>query len=103
MTLGVELAAGNGRQVHQWPRTAHFDYSGWSRTDVLVRHPDDDSVWLGGVGAVGRTAELGIDAVVSLGRLGTDDVSGVAPENQATFWLVDSASPESNTYTEFVL
>ncbi|MCC3276568.1 hypothetical protein LJ753_11880 [Arthrobacter sp. zg-Y20] len=42
------------------PRTAHFDYGSWSRTDVLVRHPDDDGVWLGGVGALGRTAELGI-------------------------------------------
>ena len=96
MTLGVELAAGNGQQADAWPRTPHFDYSSWSRTDVLVQHPYDDGVWLGGVGALGRTAELGIDAVVSLCRLGTDDVSGIAPENQATFWLVDSASPESN-------
>ncbi|WP_146362812.1 ADP-ribosylglycohydrolase family protein [Arthrobacter yangruifuii] len=103
MTLGVELAGGNGRQTDAWPRTPHFDYSGWDRTDVLVQHPDDDGVWLGGVGALGRTAELGIDAVVSLCRLGTDDVSGMTPENQATFWLVDSASPDSNSHTAFVL
>ncbi|WP_104054957.1 MULTISPECIES: ADP-ribosylglycohydrolase family protein [unclassified Arthrobacter] len=103
MTLGVELAAGNGRRADTWPRTLHFDYSSWSRTDVLVQHPDDDGVWLGGVGALGRTAEMGIDAVVSLCRLGTDDVTGIAPENQATFWLVDSASPESNAYAGYVL
>lgn len=103
MTLGVELAAGNGRQADTWPRTRHFDYSSWSRTDVLVRHPDDDGVWLGGVGALGRTAELGIDAVVSLCRLGTKDVDGIVPEDQATFWLVDSASSESNSHTAFVL
>ena len=103
MTLGVELAGGAVRRTDAWPRTAHFDYSGWDRTDVLVRHPNDDGVWLGGVGALGRTAELGIDAVVSLCRLGTDDVSGIAPENQATFWLVDSASPDSNSHSAFVL
>ena len=103
MTLGVELAGGAGRRTDAWPRTAHFDYSGWDRTDVLVRHPDDDGVWLGGVGALGRTAELGIDALVSLCRLGTEDVSGIAAEDQATFWLVDSAGPESNTHTAFVL
>ena len=41
--------------------------------------------------------------MVSLCRLGTDDVTGIAPENQATFWLVDSASPESNAYAGYVL
>ncbi|MCC3282070.1 hypothetical protein LJ758_06655 [Arthrobacter sp. zg-Y324] len=39
---------------------------------------------------------LGIDPVVSLCRLGTKDVTGIVPENQATFWLVDAAAPESN-------
>ncbi|MCQ1947566.1 ADP-ribosylglycohydrolase family protein [Arthrobacter sp. zg-Y1116] len=103
MTLGIELAGGNGRQIRQWPRTAHFDYNGWDRTDVLVRHPDDDGVWLGGVGSLERTAELGIDAVVSLCRLGTDDAPGITPENHAAFWLVDSASVESNAYAGYVL
>ena len=103
MTLGIELAGGAGRRTDAWPRTPHFDYTSWSRTDVLVRHPDDDGVWLGGVGALGRTAELGIDAVVSLCRLGMEDVSGIAPEDQATFWLVDSAAPESNAAAAYVL
>ena len=103
MTLGIELATGTGRRADVWPRTPHFAYSSWSRTDVLVRHPDDDGVWLGGVGALGRTAELGIDAVVSLCRLGTEDASDIAPENQATFWLVDSASPDSNSHSAYVL
>ena len=103
MTLGIELAGGAGRRTDTWPRTSHFDYSSWSRTDVLVRHPDDDGVWLGGVGALERTPELGIDAVVSLCRLGTDDVAGIAPEDQATFWLVDSAAPESNAVAAYVL
>lgn len=103
MVLGVELAAGRGRQDGIWPRTGHQDYSSWSRTGVLVQHPDDDGVWLGGVGALGRAEEMGVDAVVSLCRLGTEDVTGIAPENQATFWLVDSASPESNAAAAYVL
>ncbi|KPN19391.1 hypothetical protein AO716_06305 [Arthrobacter sp. Edens01] len=103
MILGAELAAGKGKQNYIWPRTGHQDYSGRSRTDALVQHPDDDGVWLGGVGALCRTEELGIDAVVSLCRLGTEDVTGIAPENQATFWLVDSASPESNAAAAHVL
>ncbi|MCQ2001463.1 ADP-ribosylglycohydrolase family protein [Arthrobacter zhaoxinii] len=103
MTLGVELASGAGRRTQEWPRAEHHDYSSWSRTDVLVQHPDDDGVWLGGVGAVARTAELGIDAVVSLCRLGTTDVPGIAPENHATFWLVDSAAADSNAYAGYVL
>lgn len=67
------------------------------------RHRRDDGVWLGGVGALGRTAVLGIDAAVSLCRLGTEDVSGIATEDQATFWLVDSAAAESNACAGLVL
>ena len=78
MTLGMELGRGEGRREQSWPGAAHQDYSMWSRTDVLVQHPHDDGVWLGGVGSLGRVAELGIDAVVSLCRLGTTDVPTVA-------------------------
>jgi hypothetical protein len=75
----------------------------WSRTDALVQHPHDDGVWLGGVGSVARVAELGIDAVVSLCRLGTLDVPGVAPEDHATFWVIDSPVVDDNSHAAFVL
>lgn len=103
MMLGLELAAGAGRRAHEWPRGEHFDYSKWGRTDVLVQHPDDDGVWLGGVGSLGRAADLGVDAVVSLCRLGTADVPAIDPENHATFWLVDSAAAVHNAYAGYVL
>lgn len=103
MMLGMELGRGEGRRPASWPRAEHQDYSMWSRTDALVQHPHDDGVWLGGVGSLGLVAELGIDAVVSLCRLGTADVPSVAPEDHATFWIIDSPVEEDNAYAAFVL
>ena len=103
MVLGLELARGEGRRLGAWPRTERQDYSMWGRTDVLAKHPHDDGVWLGGVGSLEQVAELGIDAVVSLCRLGTLDVAGVASEDHATFWVVDSAVEGDNAHAAFVL
>lgn len=103
MMLGMELGRGEGRRATSWPRAERHDYSMWGRTDALVQHPHDDGVWLGGVGSLGRVAELGIDAVVSLCRLGTSDVPSVAPEDHATFWIIDSPVEGDNAHTAFVL
>jgi ADP-ribosyl-[dinitrogen reductase] hydrolase len=103
MVLGMDLGRGEGRRQLSWPRAGRHDYSMWSRTDSLVRHPHDDGLWLGGVGSLQRVAELGIDAVVSLCRLGTLDVPGVAPEDHAPFWVVDSAVEGDNAHAAFVL
>jgi len=103
MLLGMELGRGEGQRPLSWPRTERHDYSMWGRTDALVQHPHDDGVWLGGVRALERVAELGIDAVVSLCRLGTLAVPGVAPEDHATFWVVDSAVEDDNAHAAFVL
>ncbi|WP_426989895.1 ADP-ribosylglycohydrolase family protein [Pseudarthrobacter sp. Y6] len=103
MVLGMEQGRAEGRRPASWPRAERHDYSMWSRTDVLVQHPHDDGVWLGGVGSLQRVGELGIDAVVSLCRLGTLDVPGVAPENHAMFWVIDSAVKGDNAHAAFVL
>lgn len=103
MMLGMELGRGEGRRPAAWPRAGHQDYSMWGRTDALVQHPHDDGVWLGGVGSLSRVAELGIDAVVSLCRLGTCDLTGVPAEYHATFWVVDSPAEEDNAHAAFVL
>jgi ADP-ribosylglycohydrolase len=103
LMLGMELGRGEGRRPDAWPRAERHDYSMWSRTDSLVQHPHDDGVWLGGVGSLGRAAELGVDAVVSLCRLGTLDVPGVAPEDHATFWVIDSSFEDDNADAAFVL
>ena len=104
MTLGAELAGGQGRQAGTWPRVAHKDYGRWPGTDVLVQHPDDDDgVWLGGADALGRVAELGIDAVVSLCRVGAAELQSVPAEQHVEFWLLDEADPERNAHLAFVL
>lgn len=103
MVLGVELGRAEGLRPLSWPRAERHDYRMWGRTDALVRHPHDDGVWLGGVGSLQRVAELGIDAVVSLCRLGTLDVPDVALENHASFWVVDSAVEGDNAHAAFVL
>ncbi|MGN7198598.1 hypothetical protein [Arthrobacter sp. SAFR-044] len=103
MVLGMELGRGDGRRHLSWPRAERHDYSMWDRTNSLVQHPHDGGVWLGGVDALERVAELGIDTVVSLCRLGTLDVPGVAPEDHATFWVVDSAVEDDNAHAAFVL
>jgi hypothetical protein len=103
MALGLELGRGEGRRLDSWPRAVTHDYSMWGRTDALVQHPRDDGVWLGGVGSVARVAELGIDAVVSLCRLGIDDVPAVGAADHATFWVVDSFDAGDNAHPDFVL
>ena len=70
---------------------------------MLVQHPYDDGVWLGGVGSLGRVAELGIDAVVSLCRLGVEDMPDVPACDHATFWVVDSPKTGDNARPDFVL
>jgi ADP-ribosylglycohydrolase len=103
MMLGMELGRGEGRRSTSWPRAERHDYSMWGRKDALVQHPHDDGVWLGGVGSLGRVAELGVDAVVSLCRVGTGDAPSVIPEDHATFWVVDSPIDDDNAHAVFVL
>jgi ADP-ribosyl-[dinitrogen reductase] hydrolase len=103
MMLGMELGRGDGRRPTSWPPAERQDYSMWSRTDALVQHPHDDGVWLGGVGTLERATELGIDAVVSLCRLGSRDAPAVAPEDHATFWIIDFPVEDDNAQAAFVL
>jgi ADP-ribosyl-[dinitrogen reductase] hydrolase len=70
-----------------WP-SAH-SISSYRRAETTVtRHPDDDGVLLGAVGAVRPGVA---DAVVSLCRMGsgTAPLSGVAPEDHVESWLID--------------
>ncbi len=48
-------------------------------------------------------AELGIDAVVSLCRLGSGDAPSVAPKDHATFWVIGSPAEEDDAHAAFVL
>ena len=73
----IRLGLLTARQGHPdsqgWPAGSMFDYSEYGGAGVLARHPHDRGVWLGGVRAL-RDLPGGVDAVVSLCRLGTDEV-----------------------------
>jgi protein-tyrosine phosphatase len=70
----------------------------------VVRSPHDDKVWLSGVSSLRQLPE-GVDAVVSLCRLGVDDLpaAAVQAQNHVEVWLVDDARPERNPHLDYVL
>lgn len=102
--LGVLTARGGRDDAQGWPSVPHFDYSGYGSLDTLVHHPADAEVLLGAAGHVRQMPE-GVDAVVSLCRLGTDDApsEGVAPEDHLEIWLIDHPDREYNPNLEFVI
>lgn len=99
--LGVLAARAGVPDVHGWPSGARFDYKRYGGTSALVRHPHDHGVWLGGVGALDRLPAQ-VDAVVSLCRVGTEQVPAGIREH-IVVWLVDDPRPEMNPNLDFVL
>ena len=87
-----------------WPRDGVFDYSAYGDTSALALHPHDSLVLLGGVDGVRKPPD-GVDAVVSLCRLGIAEVPapGVRPSDHVEVWLADSADPERNPNLDLVL
>ena len=77
--LGLLTARRGHGDSAGWPATAVFDYSDYGGGSALVVHPHDPGVLIGGVDAM-RDLPDGVDAVVSLCRLGADEVpaAGVA-------------------------
>lgn len=77
-----------------WPHAQHIDYTSWPETRSLAVHPHDDGVILGGVDlATGlvKIPEPGVSAVVSLCRMGINDLShlGLNPEDHIEVRLID--------------
>jgi ADP-ribosyl-[dinitrogen reductase] hydrolase len=79
------------------PDAFDFSYSSYE-TGVLVRHPYDDGVWLGDIGAL-RSLPDGVDAVVSLCRVGDADLPASA--EQIDVRLIDQLGENANL--DFVL
>jgi hypothetical protein len=102
--LGVLTAQGGRPDAAGWPSAPVVDYGGWADRHTLAQHPNDDQVWLGGVGALEQLPP-GIDAVVSLCRLGADEVParGVKPQDHVEIWLIDSSDRAKNPNLGFVL
>lgn len=117
------------RRVHGWPglrgrdlvglaiataRQANVLGRGWPEVDTMragyeqecaVPHPHDPGVLLGTFADLHNARKLGVDAVVSLCRVGRDDfrAAGVSPEDHVEMWLVDSELADDNTHLSFVL
>jgi len=72
---------------------------------LAVPHPDDPGVLIGTEADLARCPDLGVTAVVSLCRVGVDDVTaaGVAPGHHAEVWLIDSDDPDANAHLAWTL
>ena len=85
-----------------WPSVSRIDYHGWHPHDHVVAHPHDPLVLLGSVRALHRLPD-GVDAVVSLCRLGVDETPpSVQPRDHIEVRLVD-AGPAENPHLSFVI
>lgn len=85
LTRRAVLAARGGRaDAEGWPAASRQPV--YERSDFLVQHPHDDGVWIGSLAALDRLPDA-VDAVVSLCRVGTDQV----PEHceSVQVWLID--------------
>jgi ADP-ribosyl-[dinitrogen reductase] hydrolase len=102
--LGVMTARGGRPDAAGWPTGARVDYSAYRGSGALARHPHDDQVWLGGVDALDNLPD-GVDAVVSLCRLGAAQVPapGVAAGDHVEVWLIDEPEQDKNPHLDFVL
>lgn len=92
------LAARGGRPTRDgWPTVPAMPTGGFLHT-APRRHPHDDEVWLGSLSAL---AELPaeIDAVVSLSRVGTEQMPSGVESIRA--WLIDE--PDHNANLDWVL
>ncbi len=99
--LAVDTARG-GRRDGVWPDVERLGPAGPRAGPQAppVPHPADPEVLLGTVADLTRTRELGVTAVVSLCRLGRNEVPapGVAPEDHTEVWLTGSDDPSDNPY-----
>lgn len=101
--LGLLTARGGRPDPQGYPSVTIFDYSGYGDTSMLARHPSDPGVWLSGIDAL-RHLPPGVDAVVSLCRLGTDEVPAqrpggagqIDPGDHLEVWLIDSGDRHAN-------
>jgi ADP-ribosylglycohydrolase len=102
VSLGVLTATG-GNPPGRFPLASTMA-EGYE-PECAVPHPYDPDVLMGTFADLFNARELGVDAVVSLCRLGVDDakVDGVAPGDHVEVWLVDLEDPTANQHLDFVL
>jgi protein-tyrosine phosphatase len=96
------LTVGRGRPDRQgWPGITKLDYEGFTGFDSYAPHPDDPGVHLSGVGWL-KTPPEGVDAVVSLCRLGVAQVPEELRRGHLDFRILDTVA-EDNPNLAFAL
>ena len=89
-------ARGGSADAEGWPTAKHQPV--YAQSDHLAQHPHDDRVWIGSLAALDRLPD-DVDAVVSLCRVGTEQVPAHCESVQV--WLIDREGRNPNL--EFVL
>jgi len=85
-----------------WPLGSWVDYGDSAATGTLVAHPRESRLLLGDVLIVDDLPAQ-VDAIVSLCRMGTEQVPRIAPADRIETWLLDSAAPGANPNLHFAL
>ena len=98
---GLALACG-GCDEKGWPLGDRIDYGETDGYGSLVQHPHDSGVWLGDITAA-ENSRTGIDAIVSLCRIGTEQFVGADHSEVLDVWLIDASESSSNPNLHFVL
>ena len=116
------------RRVHGWPglrghdlirlatltaRRGVRDRHGWPGVErmstpqrgLALPHPSDPDVLLGTFADLERVDALGVDAVVSLCRVGTAETAPgrVAPHDHVVAWIVDDDDPATHQHLRWAL
>ncbi len=90
---------------YKWPNVDRMDYSSWSSTDNIAVHPHDSGVILAGFDAARGSVQtpIQIDAIVSLCRMGREDIShfNLDPGNHVEIRIIDE--PGHNAHTQLTL
>jgi ADP-ribosylglycohydrolase len=101
----VELALLTARRGQRdsagWPGVNRIDYGGWDGHDAFAVHPFDQQVYLSGASALDDLPQ-DITAVVSLCRLGTEQVPAGVRDRSLTFRLLDTTEAD-NPNLEYVI
>ena len=98
---GLTLARG-GSDSSGWPRTDRVDYTDWGARGRLAVHSHDPGLLLGDAATLDAMPE-GVDAVVSLCRVGTAVPAALPAGGHVEVWLIDRPAPEENPNLDFVL
>jgi len=97
---GAALAG--GCDATGWPLAARLEYADSAASGAIVPHPHDHGVLLGDVLALDDLPSE-VDAVVSLCRIGGDQVPRVVPSDRIEAWILDTHDPSKNPNLHYVL